>query len=68
MFALFHDGKQVSKAHTTRRAAVIEAYEQKAVVDCGADFTHDTEGRYLADGYEIKELNRKKMCRTFARR
>jgi hypothetical protein len=56
MFALFHNGKQVSKTHENRQAVVIEAYEQKAVVDCGADFTNDTEGRYLAEGYEIKRL------------
>lgn len=55
MYALFKDGKQVSKAHSTREAATIEAYERGLVVDWGADFPGDKPGRALADGYEIKQ-------------
>jgi len=31
LYALFHDGEKISKAHTTREAVVIEAYERGAV-------------------------------------
>lgn len=32
MFALFRDGQQASKAHLTRLAALIEAYERGLIV------------------------------------
>lgn len=56
MYALFKDGKQISKAHSTREAAAIEAYERGLVVDWGADFPGDKPGRWLAGGYEIKQV------------
>lgn len=57
MYALFKDGKQHSKAHSSREAATVEAYEIGAVVDWGADWIGDKPGRGLAGGYEIKEIN-----------
>jgi hypothetical protein len=32
MYALFKDGKQISKSHAHRLCAIIEAYERGAVV------------------------------------
>lgn len=57
MFALFKDGKQISKAHRSKRAALIEAYEAKAVVSSGVpDFEDDdAPSAGLADGYEIRK-------------
>ena len=58
-FALFKDGEQVSKAHSTRLAAKIEAYERKIVVSCGTDFPDygvHRRGHELIGGYEIKEI------------
>lgn len=46
-WALFHDGRQVSKAHSTRIAAMIEAMEAKAVIRSGRAYE-------LADGYEVR--------------
>lgn len=54
-YALFHNGQQIGKAHSTKRAAEIEAYERFVVIDYCADFIGDRSGRCLADGYEIKE-------------
>ena len=58
MFALFKDGKQISKAHTKGIAAVTEAFERKAVVRCSSDFDGQTFAAdlSLADGYEIREV------------
>jgi len=56
MYALFKDGKQITKAHSTERAVRIEAYERKLVVSSSGDFSiysHD----YLADGLEIKQTS-----------
>jgi hypothetical protein len=49
LFALFHNGKQISKPHSTRHAVRIEAISMNAA------------GRYkggiiLLDGYEIREV------------
>lgn len=56
MFALFDGDKQISKAHSTKEAAVIEAYERKLVVDFSADFPGDKSGRCLPEGFVIREL------------
>lgn len=48
-WALFHDGRQVSKAHSTRIAAMIEAMEARAVIRS----EHSYE---LADGYEVRPV------------
>lgn len=58
MYAVFKDGKQYSKAHSTKEAAKIEAYEMGVVVDWGADFIGDKPGRGLIDRFEIKETTR----------
>lgn len=49
-WALFKDGKQASKAHPSRMAVLIEAYEAGAIV-------RTARGAYFADGYEIKEVS-----------
>ena len=58
-FALFHDGKQISKAHSTRLAVVHEGFEQGAVIRYSVDFLNDalrSQDIELADGYEIREV------------
>lgn len=57
-YALFKDGKQVSKAHASIEVVRIEAFEAGAVIDWGADFVNDLPGRGLACGYEIKQLSK----------
>jgi hypothetical protein len=48
-YALFKDGVQVSKAHSTRYAVEIEAFEAKLAVK--------TESyKMIADGVEIREV------------
>ena len=49
MYALFKNNKQISKAHTTKRAALIEAYELNVVIR-GGKFLG------LIDGYKVKEV------------
>lgn len=56
-YALFKDGKQISKAHSTKDAAAIEAYERGLVWDCNADFPGDKPGKELAAGYEINPID-----------
>lgn len=48
-YALFKDGEQVSKAHSTEVAVYVEAYELGCVLE-------DEYGVSLANGYEIKEV------------
>lgn len=48
-YALFKDGKQVSKAHSTKEAVAIEAHELGVVYDARY-------WRGLAEGYEIKPV------------
>ncbi len=55
MYALFKDGKQISKAHSTWLPALIEAFERKCVIVCHADFYGGDE-TLLPDGIEIKQL------------
>lgn len=55
-FALFKDGKQVSKAHSTRHAVIIEAYEKNIVARTTADFGTDDSYAWLPDEYEIREV------------
>lgn len=55
-YALFKNNTQVTKAHSTKDAAVIEAYELGIVIDYSADFIGDKSGRSLIEGYEIKEV------------
>jgi hypothetical protein len=57
MYALFHEGKQISKAHSTEKAAIVEAYERKIVVSSGFDFPGDKSGHFLPRGYEIREIS-----------
>lgn len=56
MYALFEGNKQISKAHASERAAVVEAFERKLVVDGAADFPGDKSGRFLIPPYEIREV------------
>ena len=59
LYALFFHGQQISKAHSTRRAAVIEAFERGAVERSSEDFPEDPESLrdpVLAKGYEIRPL------------
>ena len=52
-YALF---KQVSKPHSTREAAMVEAYEKGVVLSFGADMPGDVSGRELAEGYRVIEI------------
>ena len=57
-YALFKEGLQISKAHSTRSVCVIEAFERGAIVAGYKDFISDP-GPWrtvtMANGYEIKE-------------
>ena len=55
MYALFKDDKQISKAHTTQAAVIIEAYERKFVTSCSSDFMGE-DADVLDDGIEIREV------------
>jgi hypothetical protein len=48
-YALFLDGKQISKAHKHRLVVKIEAYERGCYLECRA-------GLMLHAGYEIREV------------
>ena len=61
MFALFKDGKQASKAHSTKDAVAVEAYEMGLVVDWGADFPGDKPGRGMIDNYKIKKVDKEEV-------
>ena len=54
LYALFKDGKQISKPHSTQAVVIIEAYERSAIVINHADMPGDKASIGLADGYEIK--------------
>jgi hypothetical protein len=56
-YALFLDGVQISRAHTTRAEAVTEAYERGAVEWHAEDFPGDTPTHLaLMRGYEIRPV------------
>jgi len=55
-YALFKDGKQISKPHARKGIVIIEAYERSAIVIRHADYPGDKTDICLADGYEIKRL------------
>ena len=50
-FALYHNGKQVSKAHSTREAVEIEAYKRRLAVSCQCCHMN-----VLTSGNEIREI------------
>lgn len=54
-YALFKDGKQISKTHSTKEAALVEAFEARAIVKGAWDF-HPKDGfdNTLCAGYEIR--------------
>lgn len=58
LYALFRDGRQISKAHSTRIGAVMEAFERGAVLSWSPDFGSDQPAAdmELASDCEIKEL------------
>jgi hypothetical protein len=47
LWALFKDDERISRYHSSREAACVEAFEAKVVI-------HDKFGNQLANGYEIK--------------
>jgi hypothetical protein len=54
-YALFF--RQISKAHTTREAVAVEAFERGAVVRRSVDFPGDPPATpALAAGYEIRPI------------
>jgi hypothetical protein len=55
-YALFKDGKQISKAHSTKAPVIVEAYERSAIIINHADMQGDETTIDLANGYEIKRL------------
>lgn len=57
MYALFKDGKQISKSHSSPIAAATEAYELGAVIEWSGDFRPGS-GIVLADGYEVAKAVR----------
>lgn len=57
VYALFKDGKQISKPHATRAVVVIEAYERSAIIVGHADYPGDKTDICLADGYEIRRVS-----------
>lgn len=56
-YALFKDGRQISKAHSTVHAARIEAYERGYVIVLAADFPGDQEMKGLLHLCDIKEVD-----------
>lgn len=52
MWALFRNGKQISKSHSSPIAAATEAYELGVVIQWSGDFIPGG-GIVLADGYEV---------------
>ena len=56
-YALFRDGQQISKAHTTRDAVVIEAFELAVVGQYHRDMFGDRPTyTALLPGYEIRPV------------
>lgn len=51
-WALFKNGRQISKSHPSPITAATEAYEHGAVVRWSGDFIPGS-GIVLADGYEV---------------
>ena len=58
-YALFHNGKQISKAHSTHAAATMECYDHGVAVRWAPDFPGDRYRVTLADGYEVKPVEDK---------
>jgi len=54
-YAVFKGKEQVSKAHSTREAAWIEAYEMGVVVEGSTDFGPQNYWRCMAKGYTVEE-------------
>jgi hypothetical protein len=55
-YALFLDGKQVTKEHSTKHAVIIEAYEKRLVMRTTPDFGEPETYNWLPVGYKIKEV------------
>lgn len=60
MYAIFKDDKQVTKAHSTKEAAMVEAFEAKLACYAYPDFPGDKGGLFLDDGCTLKELDNDK--------
>jgi hypothetical protein len=54
-FALFLDSKQITKAHSTRHAVIIDAYERNIVARTTADFGTNDSYNWLPEEYEIRK-------------
>lgn len=58
-YAVFQDGKQISKEHSTKEACAVEAFELGCVVSGTWDFNPKEDfGKALAFGCEIKEISK----------
>ena len=55
-YALFKDGNQVTKAHSTRHAVIIEAYEKRIVMRTTSDFGSPEIYAWLPTDLEIMEM------------
>lgn len=51
MYALFRDGKQISKAHPHRETVRVEAFERGLILNCGRY------GTGMAGNVEIAEVS-----------
>jgi len=57
MYALFDGDRRISKAHSSKEAVAVEAYERKLVLDYSADFAGDKASRSLPNGISIREVD-----------
>ena len=55
-YAVFKDGKQVTKAHSTKEAAMVEAFEKKLAYYAYPDFYNQVGGLFLIDGVKLKQI------------
>jgi hypothetical protein len=57
-FALFKDDIRISKIHSTRGVAMVEAFQRHVVLSWRSDFESDpSPGLVMAPGYVVKEIN-----------
>ena len=56
-YAIFKNEKQVTKAHSTKKAAIVEAFEAKMASYAFPDYIGDKGGLFLNNGYKLQEVN-----------
>lgn len=56
MHAVFKDGKQRCKAHSTRLACIIELFELGVVLDGFADMPGQKDSRFIPPNFEIRKI------------